>query len=307
MLSKVSSPLKRNLNCLQGLLTSFADSPHTYTVHFHCKYKIDNVTNSNATPGVRCLEILRREELPVFFPNLTKTKTSYSLLEEKHVLYIQITPPSWSLLHCLLGSVNSASVSECGAKTRHCGQSHRKLRRQTTSHPVWALEETLPPSKQQVQLLKISHVKAAVQCWEMTTEILYVWWDLKPHIADFHAFFSVVKNKMLSQWSLEGNCIHNIFKRIKGNNKATLLLWEFPSQRAFSSRIIHTGNGYKLNLRSKGLFTFWHFSVQCFCGATETDSKYIKAVLKKTRRDRLISHLCQSRTFPLWSVITKEI
>lgn len=136
MLSKVSAPLKRNLNCLQGLLTSFADSPHTYTVHFHCKYKIDNVTNSNATPGVRCLEILRKEELPVFFPNLTKTKTSYSLLEEKHVLYIQITPPSWSLLHCLLGSVNSASVSECGAKTRHCGQSHRKLRRQTTSHPV---------------------------------------------------------------------------------------------------------------------------------------------------------------------------
>lgn len=248
-----------------------------------------------------------RKSYQFFSQTWQKQKLSYGLLEEKHVLYIQITPPSWSLLHCLLGSVNSASVSECGAKTRHCGQSHRKLRRQTTSHPVWALEETLPPSKQQVQLLKISHVKAAVLCWEMTTERLYVWWDLKPHIADFRAFFSVVKNKMLSQWSLEGNYIHNIFKWIKGNNKATLLFWEFPSQRAFSSRIIHNGNGYNLNLRSNGLFTFWHFTVQCCCGATETDSKYIKAVLKKTRRDRLISHSCQSTTFPLWSVITKEI
>lgn len=46
---------------------------------------------------------------------------------------------------------------------RHCGQSHRKPRRQRTSRPVCVLEEALPPQMQQEQLLNICHVKAVKQ------------------------------------------------------------------------------------------------------------------------------------------------
>lgn len=53
------------------------------------------------------------------------------------------------LFLCLVGSVNFVLVSEQEAKTRrHGGQSHRKPRLQTISHPACALEETLPPLKQ---------------------------------------------------------------------------------------------------------------------------------------------------------------
>lgn len=69
---------------------------------------------------------------------------SCRLLEAKRVLYIQLTPP-YVCFSLPPWGVWTASESECGAKTRHCGQSHRKPRRQTTLHPVWALEETLPP------------------------------------------------------------------------------------------------------------------------------------------------------------------
>lgn len=71
-------------------------------------------------------------------------------------------------------------VYEHGAETRwHRGQSHRKLRRQKTSHPAWALEETLPPWKQRVL---ISHMKAVVRCWG--TRYYTVWWNLKSNMAD---------------------------------------------------------------------------------------------------------------------------
>lgn len=69
---------------------------------------------------------------------------SCRLLEAKHVPYIQLTPP-YVCFSLPPWGVRTASVSECGAQTRHCGQSHRKPRRQTTLHPVWALEEILPP------------------------------------------------------------------------------------------------------------------------------------------------------------------
>lgn len=48
---------------------------------------------------------------------------------------------------CLPRSTISASgCLNAVQTTRHCGHSHRKLKRQTTSHPVWVfLEEALPP------------------------------------------------------------------------------------------------------------------------------------------------------------------
>lgn len=70
-----------------------------------------------------------------------------------HVVHMQASPPCFSL------PPSECELSRC-LKTRHCGQSHRKPRRQRTSHPVCVLEEELPPQTQQEQLLNISHVKA---------------------------------------------------------------------------------------------------------------------------------------------------
>lgn len=64
------------------------------------------------------------------------------------------------------GSVNFLSESEQKAKARrHGGQSHRKLRLQTISHPAPAEGETLPPLQQ--------HIQTPLQCtrqrWGATT------------------------------------------------------------------------------------------------------------------------------------------
>lgn len=65
--------------------------------------------------------------------------------------------------HARLPFLFLAPTSECELsrclKTRHCGQSHRKPRRQRTSHPVCVLEEALPPQMRLKKLLNLSHVK----------------------------------------------------------------------------------------------------------------------------------------------------
>lgn len=82
---------------------------------------------------------------------------------------------------------------------------------------------------------------------------------------------------------------------------------EFPSQTqvqkqqkqwGINSRIMHTGNGYKLNLKSKGLFANRQLLFNAFVVLQRLIVTTSRQCSKKISRGRRISLLCQSRKFP---------
>lgn len=183
----------------------------------------------NASADKCCLEILS-QTTPTsvskwqqkLLPAQTKTTLSCRLLEQKHVMYIQITPPPQSVIGCLLGSVNSASLSQHSAKTRrHRGQSHRKPRRQTTSHPALAcLGETLPPHKAASASTKDLSRKGSAERWATryyrTAETESLIWQTCAQTS------LRWKKKENTITMIFGGKLHSQkFKWIKGNNKAT--------------------------------------------------------------------------------------
>lgn len=91
-------------------------------------------------------------------------------------------------------------------------------------------------------------------------------------------------SRLLSQLSLEGQYIHNNFKWTKGNHKAMTK----SKSVGYQFRIMYTGDGFKLNLRSKGLFAIWHLLFHVFIVLLRY--KCITAVLENHSRGR-ISHV----------------
>lgn len=65
-----------------------------------------------------------------------------------------------------------------------------------------------------------------------------------------------------------------------------------------SSRIIHTGNGYKLNLRSKGLFANRHLLFSAFMVLLSLGVNTSRQCAEKFAEADTFSRLCQSRKFP---------
>lgn len=110
---------------------------------FHCKHQI--MTNRKESVDMCHLKIWLhlctlqkwRVESCEFF-SLLLTKEEACDVHSDHSFTFCLF--FFSLLHA------SCGVWTLKARQRR-GQSHRKLRRQTTSHPAWALEETLPPFK----------------------------------------------------------------------------------------------------------------------------------------------------------------